>query len=1548
MVKRKERIVTDLYSGTPNPQGVTSQPNKGIHRHTLDQNINVKVDPGTCNVCFAPCSSCLHTNRTRMEPKNAEYLDETSRESAISYSVDDTVETKKSRGRKSSQHTASEEDTEVPNKLLYGGPVKEKLHTPSPPKKDLDDGNSMSNLVDMRGLEGHDDNISCVSGSDEASNMSNSNKEITDTKALTFAGSPSSLASEDYIKAGQSQEASFMDKHKLEVQNKSSGEVLSRAVSGQKSALYASCDIQENIIGHVGGNSEPSAIECLKVEAEYNRVEFPSKLLISLEEKKEVEKDSELLALPEARETSMHSDPVNESDESDILEHDIKVCDICGDAGREELLAVCCSCSEGAEHTYCMKEMMTKLPEGDWLCEDCKFEKREREEKAKYNLVDGDGVAQKNADLGNLDGLHTDANIIKAEKESLHGKIYRKRKADDTEVSSSAKRQVFESTIRSPKISSPRRADVLSRDSSFKNSDRGKVKPASQIPPGVQTGKSIPEVANPSLDARQSTSRGTFLRSKSFSSASAKQKVKHIDEVVPQKHKSNRDNASLGTKGGGSRTMGKSMSFHAFNSGGSNSTDLKAKMFSPKYSHGQDIKGQNTKERSLVERKNSLRLERPLVNSVVTTSTTLSPEVDRNLPVRDKTGPFCSTSNNRDVKSAQSDNKLIQVSRPVNKAISNGSDVPVLSGEGTKQLSASRNDNDEGKTVNAKTKVDCSSTSLSIEGPISKSSESLPDGLNKTRVSTNMVESARGNSNTQLKHSTAGEKFTLCQKCKEVGHSAEFCTIDSPEKSLVPDLHTSRSSKDLIHKDNKLKAAIEAALLKKPGLYRKKRTTDHFDELTVSGINSEVCSQDQQTNTRILRKSVSGDEVSMEAASAWNTNTEFVKQATGADVKQLTNSAEAVTALLHWPLPPATVKSVMDLPSNSHMSISDLPITLAIPKHEYIWQGCFEVCRSGKQPGCYDGFQAHLSAGASLKVLETINKFPSTVVLNELPRHSVWPIQFEENGVKEEHIALYFFARDHESYEKSYKSILESMIRNDLALKGNIDGVEILIFPSNQLPVKYQRWNAMFFFWGVLKGKRNSCLQKVPVSPKKTAGSRDTGTANMSSSLVPVDKDSPTFKKAGKTISDVHPMIDLQCSPLTKKNNGNIDGKSVSHSQQSDCVNATKEQQGCRLDCNSVPTDEIKPPESWEDTGSRTNSLERQVDKDSAIKVARSACDSNSSDDKETGHLSTPYDLHHLPQINSKVAAGEQDPASSRILGEVDNEEKLRMGNSGTEGFFEAETVAEKVTPKLPSHKEPYSRPSTCTKQLNIDSLVSKSEASIFGSSQALHVNDRDSIFDTGGIVNKKPRLDYNDLYDLNDHTSSSRDSLLMQDSVTSFPVLKKHEEGSDETSVRTLENAERYFFPVDPYHAQHLGLGDSSVLQKRRLSENVEEFFQDKIPNLELALGAEMKLPVKQSLPHFLASEIEKNNQSQPPGKLPVKQSFPHFLAAQIEKNSQDQPPGRTFTTAEEDASAALSLSLAFPFTDKAQAGRPVETKELLPTERQHEVNFLKGFLDK
>lgn len=77
-------------------------------------------------------------------------------------------------------------------------------------------------------------------------------------------------------------------------------------------------------------------------------------------------------------------------------------------------------------------------------------------------------------------------------------------------------------------------------------------------------------------------------------------------------------------------------------------------------------------------------------------------------------------------------------------------------------------------------------------------------------------------------------------------------------------------------------------------------------------------------------------------------------------------------------------------------------------------RGGFEVLRSGKVPDLCDGVQAHLSTCASPKVLEAANKFPHKVLLNEVPRMSMWPAQFQESGVKEDNIGLYFFAKDFE------------------------------------------------------------------------------------------------------------------------------------------------------------------------------------------------------------------------------------------------------------------------------------------------------------------------------------------------------------------------------------------------------------------------------------------------------------------------------------------------------------------------------------------------------
>ena len=75
-------------------------------------------------------------------------------------------------------------------------------------------------------------------------------------------------------------------------------------------------------------------------------------------------------------------------------------------------------------------------------------------------------------------------------------------------------------------------------------------------------------------------------------------------------------------------------------------------------------------------------------------------------------------------------------------------------------------------------------------------------------------------------------------------------------------------------------------------------------------------------------------------------------------------------------------------------------------------RGVFEVHRGEKSPDLCAGIQAHLSTCASPKVLQIANKFPTEVSLNEVPRLSTWPSQFHQGGAKEEHVALYFFAKD--------------------------------------------------------------------------------------------------------------------------------------------------------------------------------------------------------------------------------------------------------------------------------------------------------------------------------------------------------------------------------------------------------------------------------------------------------------------------------------------------------------------------------------------------------
>nr|CAB3462007.1 unnamed protein product [Digitaria exilis] len=171
--------------------------------------------------------------------------------------------------------------------------------------------------------------------------------------------------------------------------------------------------------------------------------------------------------------------------------------------------------------------------------------------------------------------------------------------------------------------------------------------------------------------------------------------------------------------------------------------------------------------------------------------------------------------------------------------------------------------------------------------------------------------------------------------------------------------------------------------------------------------------------------------------------------------------------------------------SSQHISPGYEQLAFTPPEMNHIWQGDFELRKSEGSLQFCDGLQAHLSCSATPKLIDLATKFPSKFQLEELPRHNVWPVQFQENRPTCSSIDLFFFARDIQSYKNYYMKLVENMIKGDLALRGNIETAELLIFASDTLSKHYQRWNMFSFMWGVLRVRRNDPVSlplDVPVS----------------------------------------------------------------------------------------------------------------------------------------------------------------------------------------------------------------------------------------------------------------------------------------------------------------------------------------------------------------------------------------------------------------------------------------------------------------------------------
>ncbi|XP_038900804.1 uncharacterized protein LOC120087877 isoform X2 [Benincasa hispida] len=1496
----------------------------------MNQTVHMRGESGTCNVCSAPCSSCMHLKRAITVSKAEEFSDETSHVNATSqYSANDAdaLSSIKSRACGSSLHANSEtsnllsvnsshdsfsenadsmatiRSSDAANfsvdidmhKKLYSGIVSEGHIATEPTVQTTSEKHGS-----IKGAEGHDDNISCVSQSSNANIAAVSHQKIMDNKnvsrgsasvgslcregskvvlssKLAFSETPASKEVHNSSKEAHTLDSlSPSDKPLSEIgfeQNPSTcvkgeplesslvhsdsltREVVTAPPHGEKSVT--------NICNKVGDDFKVSPQILPKSEEgiHLDRSEPPDGDVKNQYDDEQCENFKDLSGSSDVKEHHSQSASGSESDESDIVEHDVKVCDICGDAGREDLLAICSRCTDGAEHTYCMRERLDEVPEGDWLCEECKS--AEENENQKQD-VEGKGyLSYKRKDEGRRPNIVSpspqvsDAEGKRVTRDSSSTRNFGKKNVDNVDVSVATKRQVLETNKGSTKASSPGRSIGLCRDSLSKSLDKGKLMLSQSKCLGDQSSNDVSEMArSPSVGSRLHTLKGTLLKSNSFNTLNSKPKVKLVDEFIPQKPRGIREHTSLEVKEGPPRALGKSQSFKTPSSGRAGMSEAKVKMLPSKFPHVQDPKGiKQGKDRNILDRKNPSKVDRSW--TVTTSSAVSTSKVDQKLSLRGETNLVSSLSNNKDQKVIKSDGISSAHPKSRSSLVHKGLDNPLsparaLSTNGTCSSSIDQ------KINHVSPKEEPLSSSLTVERP------SFNDN-GRSREMTGPDEKNRESSATLTKPTVAtSPKGGHCLKCKGTDHATESCIGGSP---YVPD-NNIISSREETCEENKLKAAIQAALLRRPEICKKRKFSDPSDEVSSSStvLNSDIVHQDQFSFSNKLKNELSAETAYEGKTIVSSSATTFHRQP-AASISKL-----PVLPNLDAPVPlhledtvstaiPVEKVRVKDL--SGHGATTSLLLKISvIPEYEYIWQGGFELHRCGKLPDFCDGIQAHLSTCASPKVIEVASRLPHKISLKEVPRSSTWPSQFHDCGVKEDNIALYFFARDIHSYERNYRSLLDHMIKNDLALKGNLDGVELLIFSSNQLPENSQRWNMLFFLWGVFRGKKTDCSDALKIS-------------NIcSTEAVPLEKNFPDITATKSDDVCVAKCVNgeiFACdSPKLGKASSSADQMSDTtstgcHKCESSFYQA--QNSGCQFDQFEPKVSSMLASSTEFCQGSASSASMKESGRSESIQGEQ--CEPSIqvkeivgvNDNKKVKlDFSSTEDMPPLIKTiddMKKTSAGEK--IVDRLVCEGERAVlRTAQGNSDSEGLSKRDLNTEGIH-FLESHHR---------KRRQTDILESSALVFIGADNRTSQDEEVDCVVLDEEIVCKKPRTRFGNSYENSCSSggiNSQSDPYVSPRSNIGPTFLFQKKGGDKVCDVNVIpeedfETAEKHFFPVGSHQLEdhHLALPAKD-----------EDQYHDTVPNLELALGAETKLRKKSMIPFLVDLVDEKHNHSESSEKV-------------------------------------------------------------------------------
>lgn len=159
-----------------------------------------------------------------------------------------------------------------------------------------------------------------------------------------------------------------------------------------------------------------------------------------------------------------------------------------------------------------MREMLAKVPEGEWFCEECKTVEPvgngrqenigRMDENEKNN---SSGQASENLNSSDAEGHRT--------KGSMKIPCKRLRDDDDAEVSSIAKKPALESIVGSPKTSKSSKTAALSRENSLKNLDKGRLQSSHHSSSDTIPVNDTTESARSASDLRVHNFRGYIVRS---------------------------------------------------------------------------------------------------------------------------------------------------------------------------------------------------------------------------------------------------------------------------------------------------------------------------------------------------------------------------------------------------------------------------------------------------------------------------------------------------------------------------------------------------------------------------------------------------------------------------------------------------------------------------------------------------------------------------------------------------------------------------------------------------------------------------------------------------------------------------------------------------------------------------------------------------------------------------------------------------------------------------------------------------------------------------